>query len=61
MFLIPVIPKTKKATSTVNNIVFGPSLKIFCMHYVCNLKYKGKLECLPYKSLFLVLFACDSI
>ena len=61
MFLIPVIQKTKKTTSTVNNIVFGPSLKIFCMHYVCNLKYEGKLECLRHKPLFLVLFTCDSI
>ena len=61
MFLIPVIPKTKKTTSTVNNIVFDPSLKIFCMHYVCNLKYEGKLECLRHKPLFLVLFTCDSI
>ena len=49
MFPIPVIPKTKKTTSTVNNIVFDPSLKRFCMHDVCNVKYKGKLECLSHK------------
>ena len=61
MFWIPVIPKTKKTTSTVNNIVFDPSLKRFCMHDVCNLKYVGKLECLSHKPSFLVLFACDSI
>ena len=61
MFRIPVIPKTKKTTSTINNIVFDPSLKGFCMHDVCNLKYVGKLECLSHKPSFLVLFTCDSM
>ena len=61
MSRIPVIPKTKKATLTVNNIVFDPSLKTVCMHDVYNLKYVVKLECLSHKPLFLVLFACDSI
>ena len=61
MFRIPVIPKTKKATSTVNNIVFDLSLKRFCMHHVSNLKYVSKFECLSHKPSFLVLFACDSI
>ena len=61
MFCIPVIPKTKTTTSTGNNIVLNPSLKRFCMHDVCNLKYVGKLECLCHKPSFLVLFACDSI
>ena len=58
MFRIPFISKTKK--TTVNNIVFDPSLKRFCMHDVCNLKYVGKLECLSHKLSFLLLFACDS-
>ena len=57
MFRIPVIPKTKKTTSTVNNIAFDPSLKRFCMRDVCNLKYVGKLECISHKPLFLALFA----
>ena len=61
MFRIPVIPKTKKTTSTVNNIVFDPSLKRFCMNDVCNLKYIGKLACLSHKPSFLALIACDSI
>ena len=61
MFRIPVIPKTKKATSTVNNIIFDPSLKIFCMHDVSNLKHVRKFECLSHKPSFLVLFACYSI
>ena len=60
MFRIPVIPKTKKTTSTVNNIVFDLSLKTFCMH-VYNLKYVGKLECHSHKPSFLVLFGSDSI
>ena len=38
MFPIPIIPETKKTTSTVNNIVFDQSLKRFCMRDVCNLK-----------------------
>ena len=46
MFQVPVIPKTKKTTSTVNNIIFDPCLKRFCMHDVRNLKFVGKLECL---------------
>ena len=62
MFQILVIPKTKKTTSIVNNIVFDPpSLKRFFMHDVCNLKYVGKLECLSHKPSFLVLSVCDSI
>ena len=62
MFQILVIPKTKKTTSIVNNIVFDPpSLKRFFMHDVCNLKYVGILECLSHKPSFLVLFVCDSI
>ena len=61
MFQIPVIPKTKKTTSTVNKIVFDPSLKRFCTHDVCNLKYVVKSECLSHKSSFLVLFTCDSV
>ena len=61
MFWIPIIPKTKKTTLTVNNIVFDPSLKRFCMHHVCNLKYIGKLECFSHQPSFLVLFPCDSI
>ena len=61
MFQIPVILKLKKTTSTVNNIVFDPALKRFCMHDVCNLKYVGKLKCLSHKPSFLVLFACGSI
>ena len=61
MFRIPVIPKTKKTTSIVNNIVFDLLLKRFYMHDVCNSKYVVKLECFSHKSSFLVLFACDSI
>ena len=60
MFPIPVIPKTKKTTSTVDNIVSDLSLERFCMH-VCNLKWVGKIECLKHKPSFLVLFACGSI
>ena len=50
-----MIPKTKKTTSTANNIVFDPSLKRFCMNDVCNLKYIGKLACLSHKPSFLHL------
>ena len=52
MFPIPVIPKTKKTTSTVDNIVSDLSLERFCMH-VCNLKWVGKIECLKHKPSFL--------
>ena len=61
MLWIPVIPKTKKTTSTVNNMVFDPFLKRFCLQDVRNLKCAGKLECLNHKPSFLVLLACDSI
>ena len=61
MFRIPVIPKTKKTTSTVINIVFDPSMKRFCMNDVCNLKYVGKLECHSHKPSFLALIVRDSI
>ena len=56
-----MIPKTKKTTSTVINIVFDPSMKRFCMNDVCNLKYVGKLECHSHKPSFLALIVRDSI
>ena len=56
MSRIPVIPKTKETTLTVNNIVFDPSLKTVCMHDVYNLKYVVKLECLSHKPLFFGTF-----